>query len=51
MLGGLINSWVVVGCVGRLVFVGKAGVCGGIVEGKVCFVHYAFFTIKKCIST
>ena len=27
------------------------GVCGGIVGGMVCFVRYAFFTIKICMST
>ena len=26
-------------------------VCGEIVGGRVCFVWYAFFTIKKCMST
>ena len=31
--------------------VGDGGVCGGIVGGRVCFVWYAFFTIKKCMST
>ena len=29
----------------------EAGVCGGIVGGRVHFVRYAFLTIKKCTST
>ena len=30
---------------------GRVCVCGGIVGGRVRFVRYAFFTIKKCAST
>ena len=43
-----INSWVVGG-----VWEGGEGgeVGGGIVGGRVHFVWYGFFTIKKCTST
>ena len=51
--------WVVVGCMGGVGGVigvggcrrGVAGVCGGIVGGRVHFVQNAFFTFKKCTST
>ena len=43
-----INSWVVVGCVGRE---GDVGFCWGIVGGRLCFLWYAFSSIKKCMST
>ena len=54
-----INSCVVVGCMGGVGGVigvggcrrGVAGVCGGIVGGRVHFVQNAFFTFKKCTST